>query len=245
MLEQNLLLITVKDEFFTKDFAQRVLQRARSKCSPEFLAEVDELKANTKPLIITTIRLDNRAWIEQREGLPALFSKLRQDFPRLGLIIDGLSSDTAKGWTTSWMSMEDELAAANAVKAALPSDMPVVLSVGRPFVESIVLIDAAEMFIAPSGSGMSLYKWISNLPGLAFSNRTVLDLKSSFGWPLRVWHNKAYRHDLVPTVHLDGELVTDGDSARNQVTRANFHVDWQNIYAAALPLIGSLTNDIE
>jgi hypothetical protein len=237
MLDNNLLLFTVKDEFFTKSFARRVLRRARAKCGHEFLAEVTKLKADASPLIITTVRLDNRAWIEQRQGLPALFSKLRQNFPRLGLIIDGLSSDTAKGWTTLWMSMEDELAVANAIKAALPSDMPVVFSVGRIFAESLILIGAADMFIAPSGSGMALYKWICNMPGLAFSNRSVLDETSPYRWPLRVWHDRTFRHDLVPTVHLPHQLVTDGGAERDHITRANFHLDWNDIYPISLQLL--------
>ena len=100
MVERNLLLFTVKDEFFTVDFVGRVLARARRQCSAAFLQEVAALKATAWPLVVTTIRLGNRSWIEQREGFPALFNRLREDFPRLGLILDGLSNDTAKGWTT-------------------------------------------------------------------------------------------------------------------------------------------------
>jgi hypothetical protein len=162
---------------------------------------------------------------------------LHEDFPGLSLIVDGLSSDTAKGWTTHWMSMEAEPEMAAAVQAALPADLPVMLAVGRKFAESLVLMAAADVFIAPSGSGMALYKWLYNLPGLASSNRSVLDEKCPDRWPLRVWHDKRYRRDLVPTLHLSHELVTDGEVARGQVTRANFHLDWQEIYKAAVPLL--------
>lgn len=236
-LQRNLLTFTVKDEFFTLDFVRRVIDRAHRVCSPEFLESVKKLKSEAHPLVLTTIRLDNRAWIEQRSGLPALFTRLREDFPRLGLVVDGLSSDTPKGWTTYWMSMAEELALANEVRADLPPDMPVVLGVGRPFAESIVLMGSADLFIAPSGSGMAIYKWIFNMPGLAFSNRSVLDEKCPDRWPLRVWHDKRYRSDLVPTVHLSHELVIDGEVARKQVTRANFHLDWMEIYKAAQPLV--------
>ncbi len=243
-LKNNFLLYTVKDEFFTKDFSKRILNVARSKCSDVFLEEVRRLKQQTNPLVIITVRLDNRAWIEQKEGFPELFLKLREDFPDIGIIIDGLSSDTQKGWTTSWMSMENELRMANDIRTALPSDMPVVFGVGRTFSESLILIEAADLFIAPSGSGMGLYKWICNMPGIAFSNKAVLDTSSHLGWPLRVWHEKKYRHDIVPTIHLPHNVVHNGEEARNHETRANFHLDWKDIYSIAKPFIQKLQTTV-
>jgi hypothetical protein len=232
MLKNDYLLFTVKDEHFTKEFAARILAWARRACGAEFLAEVAQFRAAADPIVVTTIRLDNREWIEQRAGFPALFGKLRAEFPRLGLVIDGLSSDTNKGWTTHWMSMAADLAMAAAIRENLPPDMPVLFSVGRKFAESVVLNDTADLFIAPSGSGMALYKWISNMPGLAFSNKTVLDEEHPY-WSLRVWHNPNFRADIVPTTHLASRLVTDGEVARGHHSRANFHLDWADLYEPA------------
>jgi hypothetical protein len=240
MLIKNLLLFCVKDENFTKSFADRVLHYARQSCSPEFLAEVQRLKTVCKPLVVTTVRLDNREWLEQREGFPALFKNLQETFPNIGLIIDGLSSDTAKGWTTGWMSLEAELAMANAIRHALPAGMEVALAVGKTFFESIVLCDAADLFIAPSGSGMALYKWLSNIQGIAFSNRSVLDAACPHSWPLRVWHNPAFRADITPTLHLVPELVDDVPSSRDHVSRNNFHMDWQRLVTPSVELIKTL-----
>ena len=240
MLDDNLLLLTVKDEFFTLDFVARVLAQARAKCSPEFLNDVVALKATAWPLVVTTIRLDNRSWIEQREGLPALFGRLRQTYPHLGLVLDGLSSDTVKGWTTMRMSLDAELEMANHVKSSLPEDMPVWFSVGRMIAESIVLVDAADMFIAPTGSGMTLYKWLSNQPGLAFSNRCALDDQSPERWILRVWHDPTFRPDIAPTVHLPYLKVEDVLQPSEHPTRANFHLDWNDLYEASIPIIRGL-----
>lgn len=236
-LKNNLLTFTVKDEFFPADFTRRLLERAYRMCSPQFLQEVQRLRRQTHPLVVTTIRLDNRAWIEQREGMPALFNKLHEQFPRLGLVMDGLSSDTPKGWSTYWMSMASELEMACSIRAELPPGMPVMFGVGQKFAETLVLLSVCDLFIAPSGSGMALYKWLFNMPGVAFSNRSVLDEKSPERWPLRVWHDRRFRSDLVPTVHLSHELVTDGEVARKHLTRSNFHLDWMEIYQASVPLI--------
>jgi hypothetical protein len=117
--------------------------------------------------------------------------------------------------------------------------MPVVFGGGRTFAESLVLMNAADMFIAPTGTGVGLYKWLCNLPGLAFSNRSVLDDQSLTRWSPGVWRDSTYRHDLVPTVHLSNDLVTDWEIARGHMTRANFHVDWVDIYKAVSPGSGA------
>lgn len=234
------VMLGVKDEIIEPALCNRLLELARSKCSTEFLQEVAELRAACDLLVVTTIRLDNRQWLEQRDGFPKLFNELRKDFPAMGVILDGLSSDTAKGWTTGRMSMEAELEVARAIRAETLPEMPVSFAVGRTFAEAIVLCDAADCFIAPGGSGLTLYKWISNKPGLVFSNRTVLDLANGSGWSLRVWSNPAFRRDVSPTAYLPLELVQDGDVERNHFTRANFHLDWRALFLESKKFIEGL-----
>jgi hypothetical protein len=231
------VMLCVKDEMFRPGFSAVLLKWARAQCSPEFLGEVAALRAACHPLVVTTIRLDNREWIEQREGFPQLFSALHKDFPGIGFILDGLSTDTAKGWTTGWMSMEAELGVARFIREQSPQDLPISFAVGRKFCEALVLCDAADCFIAPSGSGMALYKWISNMPGLAFSNRAALERDNFQHWPLRVWHAGRYRHDITPTVHLPPALVEDDASKRDDVTRSNFHLDWRMLHREALQFL--------
>jgi hypothetical protein len=237
MLGSGLLLATVKDEHISPDLARRILRRARAACDPAFLAEVAALRAAARPLVVVTVRLDNRAWLEQGEGWVALFRALQEDFPGIGVILHGLSRDTTKGWTTAWMSLEAERKVAERILAGLSGRMPVVSAVGGRFAEAIVLQDAADLFIAPAGSGMALYKWISNLPGLAISNRFVLQEGTGANWALRVFHNPAFRPDVVETRHLAPALVTDEPVAERDAGRANFHLDWRDLHAASVPLI--------
>jgi hypothetical protein len=49
-------------------------------CSADFIEDVRRLRSEANPLVLTTIRLDNRAWLEQREGLPALFESCTRIF---------------------------------------------------------------------------------------------------------------------------------------------------------------------
>jgi hypothetical protein len=76
MLSNNYLMYTVKDEIFSDVLVNRIVQYSKSKCSQDYLKEIEKFKSASGLVIITTIRLDNRAWIEQQEGIPALFSAL-------------------------------------------------------------------------------------------------------------------------------------------------------------------------
>jgi hypothetical protein len=241
ILENNLLVFTVKDEIFHPDLPRRVKSWARRSCSKEFLVEVQKFCDLADPIVITTIRLDNRSWIEQRSGLPALFARLRDESPNLGVVFDGMSSDTAKGWTSEWMSMQKELDLAEDIRKNLPVGMPTFFGVGRTFAESLVLIEIADCFVAPSGSGMGLYKWIANIPGIAFSNRFVLNVANPGRWPLIVWDQPRYRQDVVPTVYISHNLVVDGDVPHDAISRANFHLDWKDLHEIAAPFLRTVT----
>ena len=238
MLKQNALLFCVKDENLTDDFAQRIIKRAYSQCSAEFLSRVKSICEQSSPLVLITIRLDNRARVEQEEGWPALFKQLRQDFPKIGLVIDGLSSDTPKGWTTYWMSLEAEQKIASTIEEQLSGEMPVINSVGGKFAESIVLSDLIDAFVAPSGSGMAIYKWITNKPGVAFSNKSVLDEKSPC-LPLRVWDH--FRPGIIEARYLAAERVRDVEANNHgQITRNNFSMDWRDLHTLTDGLLSEL-----
>lgn len=52
-----------------------------------------------------------------------------------------------------------------------------------------------------------------------------------------VWDNPRFRHDVVPTAHLSGDVVMDVESARGHVSRANFHLDWIDLYEASAAFV--------
>jgi hypothetical protein len=236
----NYFLLTIKDEYVTDDFALRVINNVFLKVNDNFKYEADSFCADKWPLIVITVRLDNRSWIEQGEGYACLLNSLFEKFPNIGVIIDGLSSDSNKGWTTAWMSLDADLNMAEIIRSNLNPSLPCMFSVGRTFYESIYLNHSANFFVAPSGSGMAVYKWLSNMPGIAFSNRSVLDENSPDKWHLRVWHNPIFRDNLAPTAHVPYDFVVDGDIMREHISRSNFHMDWKNLYAFTMNFINDL-----
>jgi hypothetical protein len=241
LIRENVFTLTVKDDFISNYLREAIVAHAYRKVSPEFLAEAESFRDRTSPWLLFTVRLDNRAWVNQEEGWIQLIRQLKIDFPGLGVMFDGLSSDSVKGWTTGWMSLEAELAVANKVKESV-GDLPIIFGIGRTFFESIVLCDMVDAFVAPVGSGMTVYKWLTNKPGVAFSNRTTLNNERTWG-PLRVWD---YNCEIIEPAHyLPMDKVTDVDGGRDQQSRANFMLDWKDLYAFVRPFLAERFPQIE
>ena len=237
-LDENLLLATVKGDFLALELVERIVSKAKAEVSEDFRRELQAFVTSCWPKMLITIRLDNRAWVEQVEGYAALVNALRAKLPRLGVVVDGLSSDSIKGWTTGWMSLKDELDVAEEIEALLDPSIPVFRSVGRLFRESIVISESVDFFVAPSGSGMTIYKWLTNKPGVAFSNSSVMNKASPHRWPLTVWDR--FRAGVIPALYISAEDVRDVPSKRDHISRFNFSLNWSVLFDKCLILVDSL-----
>jgi hypothetical protein len=238
-LKRGGLAMTVKDELIQPGLISAVRARARAKSSPEFLAELAQLRAASHPLLVFSLRLENRSWIEQREGLPPFLAALQADFPGLAIVLDGLSSDTDKGWTTQWMSLSAELDLAKAVRAAAPPGLRILSVVGRPFAEAITACAAADAFVAPIGAAQTVSKWIGGLRGLAFSNSNVLrGVNFEAHWTaLNSNFEERYMPGIAPTRFLPTRDVIDGPAVHGDPQRANFHMDWRTLHREAKAML--------
>jgi len=238
ILRDNLLIFSVRDENISVELTDRIVRHAYSVCSDTFLQRARDMRIKASPLMLITIRLDNRSWREQLTGWVHVFRQLHKKYPNIGLIIHGLSGDSAKGWTTTWMSVDAELAVANYIEHKLSKQMPVINIVGQRFAESIVLSDLTDAFVAPSGSGMALYKWITNKPGVAFSNRVVLDTKRPFV-AIRVFDK--FRPGITPARYISADCVRDIEDNNHGIPhRNNFSMNWRDLLAAVDAMLTEL-----
>ncbi len=69
---------------------------------------------------------------------------------------------------------------------------------------------------------MAKYRWITNKPGVAYSNEKCL----SPGDPDGHLYER-FREDLVPMEYVDIADVTDVEVRHGERFRANFSMDWQ------------------
>jgi hypothetical protein len=220
-----------KDDHITEALARAVADWAFRNCPPQRLAALQALKARSRPLCLFSLRLGNRTWLEQREGFVSLARALVDRWPDIGFLIDGLSADKTMGWTHALMSVEAEVALAQALVEDISQFAPCVSLVGETMEESVAGVDLCDFFIAPAGSGLAKPKWISNKPGVVLSNRSVLDRADPEGWGVRVFEER--RDHLRPSVLLNKDDVRDVEALdRPEKVHNNFHLDWRAILSA-------------
>jgi len=235
MLRSKALSVVLLDRHVRTDLADRVIKWCRDRCNPDFLARVDTLKRASNPLLLVTLRLENRAWIEQEDGIPNIINQLATDFPDLTVVLDGLNADIHSLDTHAFMSLEDEMRLAKHIIASCP-DVRIENSIGCPLIEGIVWCDTVDAFMAPIGAGLAKYRWITNKPGVAYSNQTFLS-PGDAGGHLYDHH----RDDLVPMEYVEHTAVTDVETERHGLWfRANFSMPWEAAYKKTHDLLTRL-----
>ncbi len=224
-IERGALLAGCSNTHIAADYAARYLSWAEAEVDQSFRARRAALRAASDPLVLVTLRLDNRYWIEQAEGIVALVRALRQDHPRLGIVLDGMNHDFVSGWTHAFMSLDAERALAAQIMDGIGRDDRVFDSIGCSVAESLALASACDLFVAPIGAGMAKYRWIANLPGVAFSNSAWLQPNEFNG---RLYD--FFREGARVAEYLEPDEVADVGGDRG-IGRANFSLDWRRLHA--------------
>jgi hypothetical protein len=222
MLDQRAIALVLVDGYVTSRAAGRIVSWCRAHCTGVFLAEVEALRQSTSPLLMITIRTENRSWMEQQDGIACLINELARSYPRLGIILDGINSGMEQLATHGLMSLHDEQAIAGQIVAACPNTR-FYNSIGCLPHESIILAGVIDAFLAPIGAGLAKTRWIANKPGVGYSNSTFLQPGNCDGTLYDLFHD-----DPIPMHYVEQADVRDVEDARHgEKARANFSMSWQ------------------
>ncbi len=234
MLRHRGLSLILRDRNITHDLAQRVQAWCKEHVSSEFLSALAGFRRAADPLIMVTIRLENRAWIEQESGYIQIISSLAAEHPRLGVIIDGLNAQPPGTTTFAPMSMADEQAIAERIMAACPTTQ-FINAIGCTPAEGVLWCSVIDAFVAPVGAGLAKSRWIANKPGVGFSNRTFLEDGHFEGFLY-----SHFREEPSTMRYVARAQVSDADDGHHgQIGRANFSMDWRAPLAELRMLISA------
>ena len=233
--ESTSFWLPMYDRYIRQDLADRVLQHCRDVTTPDFQAELSQWCAHRAPVVLLTLRLGNRVWVEQLAGYTHIIRNLAREFPAAAFILDGMTVNKTTGTTTRYMDCAGEQELAQAIIAQLDPDIPILNTIGVPTTNSVLAGEAADAFIAPWGTGMTKYKWISNKPGVAFGNSLPAEAAlSAVG--IRVFDK--FRENIVTAVEIDPAHITDAGSGNlGDPLRRNFSMPWEVVYQAAAGLL--------
>lgn len=231
--------VRLGDDYIAEEIATRIIKNSKAICSQNTDNLTNELR------VVLGLRLENRTWINQTDGLISIAQYLGQKFERISLIIDGhdLISSTNKvhishhePGNSSIISLEKEIADKLSDELA-GSNVEIIDAVAMSLECSVKWINSADFFIAPWGAGLAKYKWICNLPGIIMTSRWNLANKPD----LKIYESPNIREGATPCIYVAPEYIEDRDCSTNNVivkdmpehpSRADFIVDIEGIKLA-------------
>ena len=167
VLKNNYFVVTVGLNNVKEDLANRIYQASLKYCSSTFLAEVEKAKKSHFPLLWVTIRLHNRTWVSQIQGIANLIKKLSEKFPNLGVVIDGFSLPYGfSGNPSIEETINQEKDTVRAIQSLLPSGIKVYDTVGCMLYESIIWAYSIDLYLSHHGTIQHKVGWTANKPGV-------------------------------------------------------------------------------
>jgi len=230
---------SINHSYITRYTADKIVEHSMRLVDPDFAMKLLSIKKNNWPVLLLGLRFDNRSWVDQLTGFAEIISRVRSDFPDAAFVIQGLSKGVAMGSTSAWMSLDVDVAASKELERTLGDPDYVLSAVGRSIHENVAISNLCDAFLAPIGSGMALYKWLTNKPGVAFSNRYCMDPANPRRWAFTVFDR--YRDDIIASVPIPLSAVTDTEADHHgSPSRPNFTLDRDVLYETLRDLLLSL-----
>lgn len=231
--------IRLGDIFIAKEVAKRIIAHSEATCITDTTKSANELR------VVFGLRLENRTWLNQKQGLLAIAQYLADKAEKISLVIDGhdVISSTNKVHASHHESslnqiVELEKEIVEHLTSSLASrNIEIIDAVAMSLECSVKWINSADFFIAPWGAGLAKYKWISNLPGIIMTSRWNLANKPD----LKIYESPSVREGATPCIYVAPEYIEDRDCSTNHVivkdmpehpSRADFIVDIEGIKIA-------------
>lgn len=224
VLIEQLFVVRIGSNFITQSVADRVLKLAKETSSPAILERVAQARRDHYPLLWVSVRVKNRTWIRQEEGLARIISELFVDYPTLGVIFDGFSVGYGMDVSAETKKMITELhRMVEKIRQCIPQEVAVYDTIGYGIHESIVWADSIDVYLCHHGTLHHKVGWIANKPGVVHTNHAtrVSDFQV----------NKATfsgENSLQP-VYIDASHLTDIEIDYKDLSEnlKNYDCDWQ------------------
>jgi len=211
----------VGGDYLAQDLASRVAKVSSANCLPATLETVKEAKSKYHPLLWVGIRVGNRAWTNQVDGLSRVIACLQEEYPRLGVVFDGFSlpadmsaqSGEQQGYD-GILAQENEIV--NGIVANLRQRQVAVgvfNIIGLSIHDANVWAHAIDVYVSPYGSLQHKVGWLANKPGLVHTNETLLQSPAKYVW--------AAVENGIPPRYVRAASVTDIKSEPEERTGYN------------------------
>ncbi len=236
--------VKIGARFLEESLVDRIKKYSFDKSSKEMLDKTKDFKDKHFPIVWVTLRVGVRSWLSQVSGLVSIINKLKEDFPNIGVIINGFAIPEfsfCKNKNEKKM-IDEELNIARKIISSVRSDISILNVVGCKMCENIVWCDISDFYISPWGALLVNSLTICNKPGVIHSNTNVLIEQKE--------HYILQRADLKIPLYIDSKNVVDFKILKifkkvigKRKTTDNYECDWMDIYKKALCLCRTIENN--
>jgi tetratricopeptide (TPR) repeat protein len=228
IFENNLFAFSLNEEVLKQyrkssiNVIKLIYQHSLKKCSPAVLAEVEEAKQKYFPLLWINVRLNQRVWLDQEEGIANIVKSLCSHFPNLGVVFDGFTRQERKGSLVvnphEEQIIKQEKKLVSKIQSLLPQEIKIYNNIGCFMYETIVWAKAIDLCLLSAGSNVTKTQ--------AFNKPDVL-----------------HRSNAFAKVHggtTDWDYIVDVNKGDG---KTNYHCDWRVLYKQLFKLASSLKRD--
>lgn len=245
--QNRLFLVRLGDVRIYSEIAERIIRKSLSRSVNVPPKERDELR------VVFGLRMENRTWTNQKEGLVEVAKYLSARTSKLTIVVDGhdVVSNTGEVLPShlekqdhNIVSMEKELVRYLS-RALREPNVEIVDAVAMSLDETIAWLVSSDFFIAPWGAGLAKYKWVCNLPGVVFTSRWNMEHNQD----LDIYDSPKYRENAKHSVYVESSAITDEGQGGNVFTppdnkppesRASFHVNIDGVKHALNELMSDI-----
>lgn len=240
-IEHNYFFASLGGCLIKEDLANRLYQYALGCCSPTVKTEIDAARSSHFPLLWVSLRVGSRTWLSQTSGIAKIANRLAEQFPSLGLVIDGFSlPENCEDVDVYQEYIQREQTAVSEIRSLLSPSIQVYDLVGCTMHENIVWAHAIDLYLAHQGSIQHKVGWTANKPGVVHTNTLMLQK------PLPVRPGCWERENVVMPAYVPQDQVTDIEEMvflRGRWMKGadkNYECNWEALYQELVKIIVSL-----
>jgi hypothetical protein len=200
----------------------------------------DDFAGRHTPVVWLGMRLGDKSWMGQEEGLPMIIDSIASHYPDALFLLDGFSYPVgACDVSPMWERVAGQLAeVAAAVKARSSVPDRVLSLIGNSMRENVLWAAVTDVYLAPIGSTQHKIGWFSDAPGIVYAPPLYaggLAEQSAAIWAAEI---------SAPPVFVIGEAAGQGQMRGLNASRKlmqNVTLDPDELAARMLTLLASRT----
>jgi hypothetical protein len=189
ILLNRYFVVKVGDDYIASDLAARVARVSSTNCLPATIEKVKGAHTKHHPLLWVGIRVANRAWVDQIDGLSNMIDSLQKEFPKLGVVFDGFSLPADRSAEPDRQGFSEILVQENAVVNGIIERLQqrqvavgVFNIIGNNVFDANVWAHAIDVYVSPYGSLQHKVGWLTNKPGIVHTNQKLLENPAQYVW---------------------------------------------------------------